>query len=203
MTDTPTPTIDTLVHNEMALSPMTGEQVATMIHRFSHAASKRFMVKARGGEGVGVMGLYLEAVLFDAVGQPHSHLKYFIVGTNLYAYSRLSSESRANWRRREVPSLAHGLTSVQTFIDRANVTVLGHPVLVELTSDDLSTIEAGQMPAARFRGQTRIERDFGRYDFKMPVTSTPMTPRAVQVLHKPAPGRSDSWRAPAAPASPF
>jgi hypothetical protein len=202
MTDTPT--ITTLVHKDVALSPMTADQVATMIHRFGHANAKRFLVKARGGEGVGVLGLYLEAVLFDALGHPHSHLKYFVVGTNLYAYSRLAHEARANWRRREVPSLAHALTSVQTFIDRPNVTVLGHPVLVELTSDDLSNIESKAMPPARFRGQTRIERDFGRYDFKMPVVTAEMTATAIKLLHKPAPGRTDAWRAPAAAApSPF
>jgi hypothetical protein len=196
MTSTdPIPTITSLVHDGVTMSEMTGPQVATLIQRLSgHASTRDFIVKARGGEGVNVLGLYVEAVVYDASGAPHSHLKYFIVNRSLFAYSRSAGDSRANWRQRDFPDTATSLRHVQNIIDRENVMLIGHPVLVELTSDDLSSMETGNMPPARFRGQTRIERGYGKYDFTGSITAKPLPARVKQVLHTPINAASAGWR---------
>ena len=63
---------------------------------------------------------------------------------------------------------------MQVALDKPNVQLFGHPVLVELTAADLSQIEEGNIPEGRFRGQYRIEKDFGRYDFEMDIASQPL-----------------------------
>ena len=109
-------------------------------------------------------------------------MKFFIIDRHLYTYNRMNGDARANWRYRKTVDLAMALGTVQATISKSNVRVLGHPVLVELTADDLSAVETYQMPPARFRGQYRIERDFGRYDFKMDVVTAPVPESLIRAL---------------------
>ena len=46
-----------------------------------------------------------------------------------------------------------------------SIKLFGRVLFVELEADSVAQIEEGQLPAARFRGQYRIEQDFGKYDF--------------------------------------
>lgn len=148
----------------------------------ANPVTRSFVQKAKGGEGTGSLGLYLEAVTHTGSGTPFTHMKFFVVDCHVYAYSRSVGDTRANWRHRDVKSLQNALETVQKALDRPNVKLFGHPVLVELTSDDLSAIEEGGMPPARFRGQYRIEKDFGRYDFEMDVVSSNLPASLVQSL---------------------
>ena len=149
------------------ISAHTAAEVATLLRK----GKKDFVQKAKGGEGVGTLGLYIEAVGHTAAGAPFTHMKYFVVDRCVSAYSRTNGDTRANWRRRDTESLHASLLLIQAAIARPGVQVFGHPVLVELTPADLSAIEEGGMPQARFRGQYRIEKDFGRYDFEMEIVS--------------------------------
>lgn len=160
-------------------------QVATLIRRANASPTTRpYVQKAKGGEGVGTLGLYVEAVVLTGAGKPFTHMKFFVVDSNVYAYSRTAGDARANWRRREASSLRHALEIVQSALDRDNVQLFGHPVLVELTAADLSQVESGGIPEGRFRGQYRIEKDFGRYDFEMEIRSTPLPDVLVEALRK-------------------
>ena len=150
-----------------------------------------FVQKARTGEGTGVVGLYMEAVVFTAAGAAFAHLRFFVIDRHIYVYNRSAGDTRANWRIRTEQSLAHALMVVHEALNRPNVRLFGHPVVVELTADDLSAVESGAMPPARFRGAYRIERDFGRYDFVMPVTSKPLPAKMEKLLSDP------SWIVPA------
>ena len=83
---------------------------------------------------------------------------------------------------------------VQTAIERQGAELFGRVTLGELTADDISTIEAGQAPGARFRGQYRVEKDFGKFDFDkckpgVPVRhqDMPSGVRDVLGLHDPVP----------------
>jgi hypothetical protein len=144
-----------------------------------------FVQRARTGEGTGCLGLYVEAVSFDAANQPFSHMKFFVIGEHLYVYNRSQGDARANWRHRSVASLEVALQTVQTALSKGTVKLLGHPVLVELTADDLSAVETNQMPPSRFRGQSRISREFGTYDFDGEVTSKPMPSTITSMLRSP------------------
>jgi hypothetical protein len=141
-----------------------------------------FLQKARRSEATGVLGLYLEAVAHTSAGKPFNHLKFFVIAGSIYVYNRGVGETRANWKIRKTPSLHSALNLVQEAINKPSVKVFGHPILVELTADDLSAVESGAMPPARFRGQYRIERDYGRYDFEMAITSKAVPARLVKLL---------------------
>ena len=145
-----------------------------------------FVQKARATESTGMLGLYLEAVVFASTGQPFAHMRFFVIDRHIYVYNRSAGETRANWRIRTESSLAAALLVVQEAMNRPTVKPFGHPVLVELTADDISAVESGAMPPARFRGAYRIERDFGRYDFEMEVTSKPIPERMIRFLNDPA-----------------
>ena len=164
--------------------PRAAGDVATLIHQANASPIDRaFVQKAKGGEGTGTLGLYLEAVVLAGASQtPFTHMKFFVVGTHVYGYSRSNGDARANWRHRTAKTLQATLETVQKAIDRPNVKLFGHPVLVELTADDLSAIESGGMPPARFRGQYRIEKDFGRYDFEMEIVSANIPPSLIAAL---------------------
>ena len=154
-------------------------EVSTLLDRAAAApATAGFVQKARKAEATGTLGLYLEAVMFTGSGKPFTHMKFFVIDCHVYVYNRSAGDSRANWRQRDVASLDEALKVVQATIDKPQVKIFGHPVLVELSADDLSAVEAGQMPPGRFRGQYRIERDFGRFDFEMDVVSAPI-PKAL------------------------
>jgi hypothetical protein len=189
MTTIPDPTTDDgttvtmLVRGDENLIPRTGTEVAELLDRAANfQATASFVQKARKAEATGSVGLYLEAVVFSATGVPFTHMKFFVIGTHIYVYNRTNGDARANWRHRDTTSLAEALTVVQKAIDKPNVKVFGHPVLVELAADDLSAVETGQMPPGRFRGQYRIERDFGRYDFEMDVVTAPIPPKLIRAL---------------------
>lgn len=141
-----------------------------------------FVQKARKSEATAVLGLFLEAVAFTSSGKPFNHLRFFIVGPHIYVYNRAAGDTRANWKMRTEASLLAALQLVQAAIDKPSVKMFGHPVLVELTADDLSAIESGALPPARFRGVYRIERDFGRYDFEMDVVSKPIPNKLIKHL---------------------
>jgi len=175
----------TLVTDHATIIARTASDVDILIRRANNSTvTKPFVQKAKTGEGTGTLGLYVEAVSCTSMGNPFTHMKFFIVGRNVYAYSRSNGDARANWRRRETPSLAHALGIVQTALDRANVQLFGHPVLVELTAADLSQVESGGIPEGRFRGQYRIEKDFGRYDFEMQIVTQPLPTVLVNALRK-------------------
>jgi len=144
-----------------------------------------FVQKARKTEATNVLGLYLEAVAFTSAGKPFNHLRFFVVGPHIYVYNRANGDTRANWKMRTEPTLLAALQLVQAALDKPSVKLFGHPVLVELTADDLSAIESGSLPPARFRGTYRIERDYGRYDFEMEVRSTPVPPKLIKTLTAP------------------
>jgi hypothetical protein len=159
------------------------DEVTTLITKANASPiGRNYVQKAKGGEGVGALGLYLEAVVHTTAGKPFTHIKYFVVDRHVAAYARTVGESRANWKRRDMASLQAALETVQSAIDKPNVKVFGHPVLVELQADDLSSLEEGGMPPARFRGQYRIEKDFGRYDFEMGIVSTAIPASLLKML---------------------
>jgi hypothetical protein len=186
MTDlTVTPAPISLTIGDTTYQPRDANAVVTLLDRASaDPTTTAFVQKARKAEATGTLGLYIEAVAHTAHGTPFSHMKFFIVGTHVYSYNRSAGDARANWRGRNVASLADALMLVQAAIDKPAVKILGHPVLVELTPDDVSAVESGQLPPGRFRGQYRIERDFGRYDFEMDVRTAPMPPKLVKALSR-------------------
>lgn len=188
-TTTTTPT--GLVIGGTEIVPRDGDAVARLLDKASAIPTTASHVqKARKAEATGALGLYLEAVAFTTAGNPFTHMKFFVVQEHVYGYSRNVGDARANWKHRTVASLADALTVVQTAISKDNVRMFGHPVMVELTADDLSSVESDQMPAGRFRGQYRIERDFGRYDFEMEVVTAPIPEPLVKAL-------TGRWRKPA------
>jgi hypothetical protein len=175
----------TLHTDKATLIAYNDTEVASLIRRANAVPSTRaYVQKAKNGEGTGTLGLYVEAVVLTTNGNPFTHMKFFVVGSNVYAYSRTTGDSRANWRRRETQSLEAAVRMVQAALDRENVRMFGHPVLVELTAADLSQVESGGIPEGRFRGQYRIEKDFGRYDFKMDIRSTELPLGLTQALRK-------------------
>lgn len=177
------PPAHTLIRHSDTLIARDGDSVGLLLERAAaDTTTASFVQKARKAEQTGAVGLYLEAVSFTAAGTPFSHMKFFVVGGYVYVYNRSTGDARANWRSRETPDVASALLVVQTAIDKPNVKVFGHPVLVELTPDDVSTVEAGQIPPARFRGEYRIQRDFGKYDFEMPVVSAPIPAKLQRAL---------------------
>jgi hypothetical protein len=200
MTDTsiltpPDAKVHTLVLSGETIVPRDGAAVAMLLERASNDPnSASFVIKAKSAERTGMVGLYVEAVAHTAAGKPFSHMKFFVVGPHVYVYNRSVGDSRANWRTRTTTSLADALLVVQKSIDKDIVQVIGHPVLVELTPDDVSAVESDQLPPARFRGQYRIERDFGRYDFATPVVSKPLPRKFAKAL------RSTPWVTPNIPA---
>jgi hypothetical protein len=178
MTDTttfePTPTGPNTLGRESGevITARTDTEINNVIGAISrNPITAPFLQKARKSEGIGALGLYVEAVAFTSAGTPFTHMKFFVVGTHVYAYSRQNGDARANWRHRSTASLQASLNAVQSALDRPNVQIFGHPVLVELTADDLAAIESDTQPPARFRGQHRIQRDYGNYDFEMDVVT--------------------------------
>ena len=187
MTDTTEPAVLVRSDPQEKITARTADATARLILRASrNPMTNAFVQKAKKAEGTGVVGLYLEAVAHTATGSPFTHMKFFVVGANLYVYSRSAGDTRANWRSRTTPSLEAALKAVQVTVDKPSVKVFGHPVLVELTADDVSAVESGALPPARFRGQYRIERDYGRYDFVMEVVSAPIPGSLVDALRKSA-----------------
>ena len=164
MTDTETPA-NRLTANGTIQTPLDAAQVEKTIRKArNNETYGRFVVPARRGEGTGTYGLYLEVV--NATPGHESHIRYFVVGSNVYAASRAKGASKANWRHRKGGSLEAALSFIDGVLSRPGVTLFGRPMLVELEADSVSQIEEGQIPAARFRGVYRIERDFGKYDFE-------------------------------------
>lgn len=190
MTITETPPTDDkkLVIPGATLVARKADDVARLLDRAAaNPTTASFVQKARKAEATGSLGLYLEAVAHTKAGAPFTHMKFFIVGEHVYSYGRSVGDTRANWKHRTTGDLVHSLRVVQNAISKDNVRIFGHPVLVELTSDDLSAIESDAMPPGRFRGQYRIERDFGRYDFEMPVVSAEIPDKLLRAL------RSSKW----------
>lgn len=130
-----------------------------------------YIVKARGGDGVGTLGLYLEVLSIGSGDKPWRHTRYFVYGNKVYASSRPVGTTKANWKFRVVESPRKALEMIDRIVDDTKTVVYGRPVLVEMKADDISAIESGQIPGARFRGQHRVERDFGKYDFGSEVRS--------------------------------
>lgn len=178
----PTPTLSRLTHGMEELTGRTANGVGALIAAIVDGPHAAFLQRAREEEGTGTLGLYMEAVSFDAANAPFSHMRFFVVGAHLWAYNRAVGDTRAAWRHRGTEHLAESLSIVQAAIDKPTVKVFGHPVLVELTAADISAVEEGTAPSCRFRGQSRIERDFGRYDFAMPVVTVAVPDEIVAVL---------------------
>ena len=86
-------------------------------------------------------------------------------GNNVYAASRVPGESKAKWKGRKGASLYAALNMVEKALERSGAELFGRIIMVEMTADDISAIEADQVPGARFRGQYRNEKDFGKFDF--------------------------------------
>jgi hypothetical protein len=144
---------------------MTAQQARSTINRLHNQDdTKPFIAKARGGEGVGTVGLYIEVITIRDM-QPVRHTRYFVYGSTLYAASRSAGESKAGWKPRKTPSVHDALDLIDEITDRVDTKVFGRPILVELKADDISALEAGQVPGARFRGQYRVEKEFGKFDF--------------------------------------
>lgn len=180
------PVIHSLVRSEETLIARDGPAVTTLLDVASaHSDTAPFVQKARKAEATGSVGLYIEAVAHTSSGTPFSHMKFFVVGGYVYVYSRNTGDARANWRTRETPDVASALLIVQAAIDKDAVKIYGHPVLVELTADDISAVESGQIPPARFRGEYRIQRDYGRYDFAKPVVTAPVPGTLSKALRNP------------------
>lgn len=178
----PTPVATRIRSDGTVQAAADGEKVATVIRHARHLEQFRdFILPARGGSGIGSYGLYLEIV--NETEGHESHMRYFAVGPNLYASSRAKGMTKANWRHRKVDSLEKVLTFLDEVLTRPNVKLLGRPLLVELEADSVSQVEAGQMPAARFRGQYRTEKDYGKYEFGDPVTSVPLPPDFAATFH--------------------
>jgi len=161
--------------NGLVQRAMTADTVANNVRRIRAKSTLRpFVVKARGTEGTGSYGLYLEVV--NETPGAESHTRYFVVGPNLYASARPKGATKANWRHKRVDSLEKVLTFLDGVLNRPGIKLFGRPLLVELEADSVSQVEADQIPAARFRGQYRIERDFGKYDFTKPVDNSQTWP---------------------------
>jgi len=186
MTSMPIPDtarVDALVRGDTTFTARDKEANTLLLDKLAATpATSGFVQKARAGEGTGVIGLYMEAVVLTAAGVPFAHMRFFVVDRHIYVYNRSAGDTRANWRIRNEPSLADALMVVHEALNRPNVHLFGHPVLVELTADDLSAVESDAMPPARFRGAYRIERDYGRYDFTMAIKSVPVPTKMAQVL---------------------
>lgn len=193
---TGTPEVTQLIRGADTILPRTADDNSALINAIAaHSATSGFVQKARASESTGILGLYMEAVVFASTGKPFAHLRFFVIDRHIYVYNRSAGETRANWRIRTEESLLAALMVVEEAMSRPTVQLFGHPVLVELTADDVSAVESGAMPPARFRGAYRIERDFGRFDFEMPVTSKEMPARLVKLL------RDKRWVAETAVAS--
>ena len=163
------------------------DQVIGTATKLGLPTTKKFIVPARPeGEGVGTYGLYAEVVYFASTnGQPVRHTRYFVYDQFVYAATRTADQDKMSaWRPRKCSSLAHALNIVQDQITRETSKVYGRILLVELKPDDVSAIEAGQVPGARYRGQYRIERDFDKFDFDRDIDSLPSEAWTEQALNR-------------------
>lgn len=144
--------------------------------------AKDFFCKVRGtdGEGTGTVGLYVEMVCTTPGRESHS--RYFVVGPHVYLSHREKGMVKANWRHKAGASLEAALRFIDKTLARDNVHLYGRVLLVELEADSVSQIETGQLPSARFRGQYRIERDYGKYEFGAEIRSSPIPPMAATLL---------------------
>lgn len=166
------------------------KQVQTFIrHMSTQSYGKKNMVKAKADTGTGSLGLYAEFVTRDTTGEPVRHSRYFVVGRHVYAASKTIGQTKAHWKVRDMANTVDALNVIEKMADRSNVEPFGTYVFVELAADDLATIESGQAPGARFRGQYRLERDFGKFDFEKVspsrvVISKPLHDGAVKLARR-------------------
>ena len=178
------PLTRTVEHADGAISTqtaLTDDQQATLLRRLHRGtSSKQMFVKARGGDGTAAVGLYVELVC-TTVGR-ESHSRYFVVGEHVYLSHREKGMAKANWRHKKGSSLEAALRFVEATMGRDDIELYGRVLLVELEADSVSQIESGQLPTARFRGQYRIERDFGKYDFGGDIKSEPVGADALKYL---------------------
>ena len=144
------------------------------------ATSKGMYVKARGGDGTNMVGLYLELVC--TLPGKESHSRYFVVGQHVWLSHREKGMSKATWRHKAGSSLESALVFIDNTMQREGVELYGRVLLVELEADSVSQIETGQLPGARFRGQHRIERDYGKYDFGMDIKFDGIPASVVSLL---------------------
>jgi hypothetical protein len=141
----------------------THEQVEGLIDILhSTPSTKGTLVKARGGDGVGSLGMYVEAVQRNSIQR---HVRYFVYGPHVYAAARVAGQSKATWRGRSYGTTFDALQTVEKLLNAPGTEVFGRVVLVEMSADDISAVESGQVPPARFKGQYRVEKDFGKFDF--------------------------------------
>lgn len=173
LTDEATATGPSRVHSTTGAvqTPLSPFDVSITIRRAVNSDKwKHYVVPARGEDGTGTYGLYLE-VVNETPGR-ESHTRYFLVGQNLYASSRPKGATKANWRHKKVASLEEVLLFLDKVLARPSIKLFGRVLLVELEADSVAQIEEGQLPTARFRGQYRIEKDFGKYEFGTYVVDT-------------------------------
>ncbi|HEY9378936.1 MAG TPA: hypothetical protein VIQ02_17815 [Jiangellaceae bacterium] len=187
MTTIPVPTepltrtidVDGAPVEQHALNDLQMTRVLKRLH--GNPDSKQMFVKARGGDGTNTVGLYVELVCTTTGRESHS--RYFVVGEHVYLSHREKGMTKANWRHKKGSSLEAALKFIDATMAREGVELYGRILLVELEADSISQIEAGQLPSARFRGQYRIEKDFGKYEFGDDIRNVPISDYAHKILY--------------------
>jgi hypothetical protein len=146
--------------------------------------NKPMIVPARGDEGTNTWGMYCEIVHVSSYNDaPVRHTRYFIYGNHMFAASRLADATKATWKSRDVESLQHALDAVQDTLAKPNAKLHGRILLVEMKADDISTLEAGEVPGARFRGQYRNDKLVGKYNWETDIQGEGMSAQARRYLN--------------------
>jgi hypothetical protein len=119
-------------------------------------------------DGIEMYGLYVEAVESSVVtGNPRRYWRYFLVNDHLYLYARDVNKKATTWRRLKFPTIEAAREKLLSSLagnSSVKFELRGEPILTQLRPSDVIAIEAGQVPPARYTGQTRIEGAIGKFD---------------------------------------
>lgn len=105
--------------------------------------------------GVDAWGLYIGLV------SPWHETRLFIAGKVVCKYSRAFGNARTTWKGTTWPNTEAAL-SYASKASSADSIIVGSPILVQLTDSDVALVKAGNMPAARYRGQAKHEQLYGK-----------------------------------------
>jgi hypothetical protein len=105
--------------------------------------------------GVDAWGIYI------AHASKWHETRIFVAGKVVCKYSRAFGNARTTWKETTWPSTEHALEYASKVASSDSI-IIGSPLLVQLTDADVALIQAGKMPAARYRGQARHEAIYGK-----------------------------------------
>jgi hypothetical protein len=105
--------------------------------------------------GVDAWGVYV------AHASKWHETRVFVAGKVVCKYSRAFGNARTTWKETTWPSTEHALEYASKVASTDSI-IVGSPLLVQLTDADVALIQAGKMPAARYRGQARHEQIYGK-----------------------------------------